>query len=144
MRFDLPAVDILGTSELGAVMPVLGLDGRPVSNAKGAPVTLTLRGHDSQAYAEAVQAQAQAATTRAQSHKGPAPAIDFELARQERIQLLVACTVGWSGFIDENHGDVEFSALRAAMLYQQFPVIRDQAERFVHDRTNFLPPSSNS
>lgn len=52
-------------------------------------------------------------------------------------EMLAGCTIGWRGL--ESKGEpLPFSFEAAKELYRNYPAIRDQINRAVGDRTNFL------
>ena len=63
-----------------------------------------------------------------------------EEVEEEQLQLLVSCTLGWSG-LTEGGKAIAFSAGEAKRIYQQYPVIRRQVVAFVGSEANFLPES---
>jgi phage/plasmid-associated DNA primase len=63
--------------------------------------------------------------------------IDFDL-KDESVELLAKCTKGWSG-ITESGKEVPFSYENAVKLYTKYLWLREQIDRFMADRSNFLP-----
>lgn len=64
---------------------------------------------------------------------------DFEYTETHTTEVLVKVTVDWRIFW--NGEFVEFSPEKATELYTNFRWIRDQIDRFVHDRRNFMKAS---
>jgi hypothetical protein len=51
---------------------------------------------------------------------------------------MAKCTKGWSG-ITEGGVEVKFSYENAVKLYTKYLWLREQIDRFMADRSNFLP-----
>ncbi len=137
--FDLDELDTKTKAETGVPMAIKKLDGTPMLNKAGKPVTITVRGIDSDAH--------RAAMSRALSQiKGETQSDEeaSQRAAERGLDILVACTVGWAGVIDKDGKPVEAKPENFRALYAGFPVIRDQVDRFIGDRANFLLASSKS
>jgi len=63
--------------------------------------------------------------------------VPIEEIEQDGIELLAACTTGWTGVIIDGK-EIPFSADNAAMLYKRFPWIKEQVDVAVGDRANFI------
>jgi|WetSurMetagenome_2_1015567.scaffolds.fasta_scaffold82299_3 hypothetical protein len=63
-----------------------------------------------------------------------------EEVEEEQLQLLVSCTLGWSG-MTEGGKELAFNSSEARRVYQQYPVIKRQVMAFVGSEANFLPES---
>ena len=61
-----------------------------------------------------------------------------EEMEQESIDLLAACTIGWSDNFVINGGPVQFSIEAARRIYKQFPWIKEQIDDAMGDRSNFI------
>lgn len=147
MDFALDAIDTQRGSNEGAHLTVLGLDGLPYLNTKGEKHTLHLAGPDSAVYSRSMHAQTQrrieaAAAAAERGEQATAP--DPEEAKADAAEVLARCTKGWSGFLGRDGEPLPFSTDAARELYLRFPVIREQADRFVSRRANFLPVSSEA
>lgn len=82
-----------------------------------------------------------AAARMAEERRGPQPNTGPDgLTRAERARVLAQVTVAWQGVALD--GEVlDCSPANAERLYLRLPWLLDQADRFVADRANFLPPS---
>lgn len=64
----------------------------------------------------------------------------FEEYEQDGLELLVACTVGWSG-LSKDGKDLDYTPAAARKLYSdpRYVWLRTQVDRFIGDRANFFP-----
>lgn len=141
--FALDAIDTLPASETGADMTVLGLDGQPMQDAEKQTLTIRLLGPDSPTYRRLMRAQV---TKRMPQGEGESPDRDRLQAEAEAdaIDLMAACTVGWTGFNDRDGAPIACTRQAATALYTRYPVIREQVDSFIFSRKNFLPVSSKA
>lgn len=58
--------------------------------------------------------------------------------KARRIELAVACTVGWRNMTYQGK-DLPFTAANATMLYGQVRPILDQVDAWIAETANFLP-----
>lgn len=58
-------------------------------------------------------------------------------AAQSTLEVMAGLTVGWSG-ISENGKELKFSPDEARRIYETYPLIANQVERFVENARNFL------
>ncbi|MCD8212674.1 MAG: hypothetical protein LUC34_01225 [Campylobacter sp.] len=56
---------------------------------------------------------------------------------QNPSHILAGLTLDWSG-LSENGKEVKFSRDEAIRVYDKYPIIANQVERFVEDARNFL------
>lgn len=129
--------DCMNTTELsekGITFPVLRLDtGEPLMNGSEA-VTITCRGPDSKAYRDAARAvQQKRVKTLAAGHE-----FDEDTAE---IELLAAITIAWTGMHD-GKASAPCNPENVALLYKQFPVVKDQVASRVSSRRHFIKGSS--
>lgn len=129
---DFANLDTADLANEGAVMPVHGPDGQPVTN-EGAPVTLTLLGDDSD-----VLTKFDRITTN--QHLRGGQTITAELAEAKQIGRLARACVGWSGVILDGQ-PLPHSEENAKLLFKRFRWLRQQAALFISDRANFLKAS---
>jgi len=137
--FDLDVIDTKTRSESGVPMTVKALDGSPLKNSTGGAVTITVKGPDSADYTRLLRAQIKKRMARS------GVPTDEQMAEDETdlIELLAACTTGWSGMLDRNAQEpVPFTVEACRQLYRSFPVIRDQVDNFIANRANFTLASS--
>lgn len=132
---DFANLDTADLANEGAVMPVHGPDGQPVTN-DDAPVTLTLLGDDSDALVKFDRI-----TTNA--HLRGSQTITAELAEAKQINRLARACVGWSGVILDG-APLQHSEENARILFKRFRWLRQQAAMFISDRANFLKASPQS
>ena len=65
------------------------------------------------------------------------PAITVEQIERDAIELLIACTVGWRGLVDENGEELAFTHENAAKLYSMRDY-RMQVDEAIGDLGNFM------
>jgi hypothetical protein len=135
-------------TEKSAAIVRAGL-GAPLLAADGTPCTLTLMSPESPAAKARQYRRTAAARNRleARLHAGsakgdatPAELTPEDIEREELADLedLVALTVGWHGFEDDDGQPVPFSPENVRALYLACPPIRQQALTFALDGRNFL------
>lgn len=143
MDFNLPEIDT-SAAETGVEVALKRIDGEPLLNAKKEPVTLTLIGADSKLYRKIVRKHARARVERTKKLKGEPQEDDtlIEEIEAEDLELIVACTLGWSGILDSKNAPVKFSKKAAEAFYTQMPIAKEQADRAIVDRAHFIKASS--
>lgn len=109
-------------------------DGSPLLGDDGKPWAITLYGRDSAVFAREERAAATRRLERAQRGEIRTP----QEVEAEGLELLVACTKGWSGNILLDGQALVFSPAKARELYQGWPWIREQVDAFVGVRANYL------
>lgn len=122
----------------------------PLLAADGTPATLTLLGADSETARKLDHQRAAAAQNRiyagafGSGKKKSVVVTPEDIAEQTAYETekLVALTVGWHGFEDEEGAPLPFTADGVRELYVQNPLIREQAITFLTDRTRFFARSS--
>lgn len=134
--FDLAGIDTKAGSEQGATMSVFNIDGAIRRDRNGNPVTITLLGVDSETYRKAQRKNMNKRFSRRNPGKITAEELDVE-----SLEVLAACTTAWSGICDRSGNPVPCNAANAKALYEAAPELRDQVDRFINDRANFLPTS---
>lgn len=72
-----------------------------------------------------------------QSAKTRKPTVTAEQVEADALDMLVACTKGWSGLRLQGK-PLEYTPEAARMLYTEYAWIREQADAFINDRANFL------
>jgi hypothetical protein len=153
--FDMPGLDTTTLGDTGVPMTVrrpnstepyipkpgpLGADGK---STPGEAMTLTILGMDSVAYRKVTRDQqrkmlmAQAQTSIA----GLIYEMSFEEEEENRIETLVAITVGWTGAYGRDGEEIPFSKEAMAAFYRKFPAVGRQADRFAGNIANFIPAS---
>ncbi len=125
--FDLAKLDTTNLAEKGSALELR----HPVTMEKlGA--TILLAGADSHIYRNAQQ---KIAERRLAGGKPGTPNLDGMLA--EGIDLLATCTLGWENIIVEGES-INFTRDEVVELYTRFIWIKEQVDRFIHDRANYL------
>lgn len=110
-------------------------DGEPLVDGAGNPVTVTLVGQDAKECLAVIRKQ-QARRINAATSSGRLK-LSPEEVDDEQIELLVACTKGWSGLEDKG-AVLAFTPDAASFLYGKYRWLREQASRFINNRANFL------
>jgi hypothetical protein len=115
---------------------------KPEGEDKERPMTITLRGADSDAYRQKQLKISNQRIKRSMSagSRNAHVAIDAEDLDKDALELLIASTVAWDG-ITINGELVEFSIDNVRQLYTEYPWIREQVDSFISDRSRFLPSS---
>ena len=127
MTFDLAKLDTAKVAEEGAELRVA----HP-STGEDLGITITLIGTDSKTFRDISKSRATA------SLKKKTREIDLDQNESDAVELLAKCTKGWTG-ITENGKEVAFSYDNAVQLYTKYLWLREQIDRFMADRANFLP-----
>ena len=127
MTFDLATLDTAKVAEEGAELLV----SHPTTG-EDLGIKITLIGTDSKTFRDISKIRATMAL------KKKSREIDLDQNEQDSIELLARCTKGWSG-ITENGKDIPFSHENAVELYTKYLWLREQIDRFMADRSNFLP-----
>ena len=127
MTFDLAKLDTAKVAEEGAELRVA----HPTTG-EDLGITITLIGTDSKTFRDISKIRATMAL------KKKTREIDLDQNEQDSIELLARCTKGWSG-ITENGKDIPFNHENAVQLYTKYLWLREQIDRFMADRSNFLP-----
>ena len=127
MSFDLAKLDTAKVAEEGAELHVA----HPTTG-EDLGITITLIGTDSKTFRDISKSRATA------SLKKKTREIDLDQNESDAVDLLAKCTKGWSG-ITENGKEIAFSYDNAVQLYTKYLWLREQIDRFMADRSNFLP-----
>ena len=127
MTFDLATLDTSKVAEEGAELLV----SHPTTG-EDLDIKIVLIGTDSKTFRDISKIRATMAL------KKKTREIDLDQNEQDSIELLAKCTKGWSG-ITENGKEVAFSYDNAVQIYTKYLWLREQIDRFMADRSNFLP-----
>lgn len=127
MTFDLAKLDTSKTAEEGAELHVA----HPATG-EDLGIKISLIGMDSKTFRDISKSRATA------SLKKKSRDIDLYQGEAESIDLLAKCTKGWEG-ITEDGIEVKFSYENAVKLYTKYLWLKEQVDRFIVDRSNFLP-----
>lgn len=101
-------------------------------------MTLTLLGKDSKVLRAIQLERTQAALNRMQ-RRGAVDPVASEIIDQATDDL-VALTIGWEGFTDDDGALMAFSKDAVKKIYNdpELSWIKEQAEKFINDRANFF------
>ena len=127
MTFDLAKLDTAKVAKEGAELRVA----HPTTG-EDLGIIITLIGTDSKTFRDISKSRATA------SLKKKTREIDLDQNESDAVDLLAKCTKAWSG-ITENGKEVAFSYDNAVQLYTKYLWLREQIDRFMADRSNFLP-----
>ena len=127
MTFDLATLDTAKVAEEGAELLV----SHPTTG-EDLGIKIVLIGTDSKTFRDISKIRATMAL------KKKTREIDLDQNEQDSIELLARCTKGWFG-ITENGKDIPFNHENAVELYTKYLWLREQIDRFMADRSNFLP-----
>ncbi|CDH43851.1 hypothetical protein [Candidatus Contendibacter odensensis] len=131
--FNLPDFDTVSASDAGATLTLVREDNGAIARDKdGNPITLTVLGSDSAQYRKAQQKNLNRRLAKRTVK------VTAEELEAEALDILASATVAWSGFFDGIGDPIPCTPGNALDLYKSYPSIREQADRFVSDRANFL------
>ena len=99
------------------------------------PVEIDLLGVDSHKYTQAAHDQQSKRLKRA-GRRGRIDVTGEEI-EADQISLLVSCTTGWRNLVVDGE-TIPFNQMNARKLYARFTWMREQAQAFINDRSNFL------
>lgn len=101
-------------------------------------ITITVLGKDSDEFQKISRRQQKKRLDRISKggFRG-ATSLSSEETEKDGIELLAACTTGWTGVVIKGE-DVPFSIDNAVDLYSKFPWIKEQVDTAIGDRANFL------
>jgi hypothetical protein len=137
---DLSDFDLAKGAESGADLALRNpVTDEPLLTEDGAQITIRLVGMDSGAYRRALHQIQNRKLGRLTRGKSPS----MELVERDELELLAACTVGWSGVVVDG-APLEFSAQNAVSLYERFRWIKEQVDAYIGDRENFFQNASNA
>lgn len=102
-------------------------------------VKIRLLGSDSDEYRALSKKRFEQMQRKAKMLKGKNKAneIDLDEAEEQAHDLLARMTVSWEG-VEEDGQAVHCSVDNAKMIYGKYPTIREQVEKFIADRSNFI------
>lgn len=142
----LAALNTAAAANEGRVLTVLHPTERtPLVGQNGKPVTITLLGQDSDIFIKAENA----ARARAMEHLSEGGKFSPAASDLQACEALARCTLDWSnipkGWIDgtDDETPAKHSHETAVALYQNPGVkwLRDQTDKFIATRSNFLKAS---
>jgi len=130
---DFAQYDTVAGSNAGAEMTVMHpANFTPIIDEKtGEASTVTLAGIDSDAF------RARQRELYNKNMNSPRAKMSMDEAQYEADKTLVACVLGWKHIVLEGK-ELECNPKNVEMMFKRFPWFRDQIDRFVADRANFL------
>jgi hypothetical protein len=131
--FDLSNLSTIKKAEEGAVLEVL----HPANDTR-LGIRITLAGEDSEVYRSFVNKQANKLRQKVMPGRAYVPP-PVEKDQEQATDLLAACTLGWEGMV-MNGKPYPFTRENAKALYSNpgFAWLRNQVDKFIADRANFL------
>jgi hypothetical protein len=147
-------IDITAAANAGTTftphLPTIGPTGQfdPILGADGTPATLTVLGADSSVarrlsrqFRATMQNRMAALAFSGAKQEGLTEA-DLQAQEDHDLELVVACTVAWTGFEDDDDQPLPCTPEHVRTLYESAPYLIEQAMRHIRDRSRFLAPSS--
>jgi len=132
-KVDLAAIDTVKGSNEGFNVRIY----HPGTN-EDLDISIIVLGKDSDTFQKISRAQNKKRVAKMQKggfrNTTPVPIEEIE---QDGIDLLAACTTGWTGVIIEGK-EIPFSTDNAVMVYERFPWIKEQVDTAIGDRANFI------
>lgn len=98
-------------------------------------ITITLMGSDSDEYRNSIKKRFEQAQRQAKSKKSTD--MDLDEAEEKSRDLLAKMTLAWEN-VEEAGKKVTCTLENAKDLYKKYPWIREQVEKFISDRSNFI------
>lgn len=139
---DLSLLSTKKLSEEGTVLEVLDPRSGDALTSDGVPVTITLTGIDGGKYRD-YQRKIQNRRLKAIGKGKTKLDLDAEELEKEGLDLLVECTVGWTG-ISWKGAELLFTPENAKTIYSELGWLRDQVDAYIGDRQNFFTKPTNS
>ena len=130
---DLAAIDTVKGSNEGFDVQIY----HPGTN-EDLEISISVLGKDSNAFQKVSRAQNKKRMTKMQ--KGGfrnVATVPIEEIEQDGIDLLAACTTGWTGIMIDGK-EIAFSKDNAVMIYERFPWVKEQVDTAIGDRANFI------
>lgn len=137
---NLAAYDTVAASDRGADLELILPNGKPILDEKtGKPWTIKLMGVDSRQYQDS---QHKVANRRINRRSRTRKGLSAEELDSDQLEVLLDVTSSWFGIqLGPNDPPLEFTRENARLVYTRFPWIRDQAEDFIGERSNYLGES---
>lgn len=143
MDFALPQIETTTLANEGVWMPLVQPGtALPVLDKDGKQVRIKLAGIDSTAYKKA----SRAGVIDRLNKTAKVVITDGELdkANDDTLRVLAACTIAWEGINTPEGQAIPCTEANAMKLYQAFPAVRDQVDRFIVERQHFLLSSKTA
>jgi len=130
---DLNRLNTQKLSNEGAWMTVVD-----IGTGEETDIQILLAGVDSDHFREAKKDWDRRRREKLEKGKGLPTAEELEKAR---LAMLVTCTLDWRNLELEGK-PLACTKAAANHVYRNFPWLREQADQFIEDRRNFLPPEA--
>lgn len=132
---ELKKLDTRAAAERGFALSLVDANGQPTD------ITITVRGADSSVYRDVQRDQQR----RRLAHVSRTRKVTLtpEEIDAEALELTVAATAGWTG-IEVDGEPLAFSTAAAEKLYRDYPMIREQVDAAINDRSNFLQSAATA
>jgi hypothetical protein len=147
MDFDFSDVDTKAMAQAGVWMPIRKLDGGVLTAKNGGEVRIKLLGVDSSSYRAATRETVRKRLAKRAATGAQQTALtgdDLDEVERDTMDLLVACTVGWEHVLTPQGEAIPCGPETVRALLESYPVIREQVEAFIGNRTNFTRASSKN
>lgn len=147
MDFELDKYDTRTLAEKGArFTPTNIMTGEPMLAKNGKPVVLILHGTDSNRYRLAARAATKAridAAAKAAADGAEQPDEEASIAAEDAsvVAVLAQSTSGWENVFTTTGEEIPFALASVTALYAKHVWLRDQVDRFISARRNFMPAS---
>jgi hypothetical protein len=133
---DLEKFDVSEKANAGVPMTVINpLDGQPLLDDDGTPVTITLIGCDAREYVAKSKSLAMPRLANRDAHG--APVLDADELEADGIELLVTAMKAWHGIIYEKTR-LGCTRRNVRMLYRRCPWLMRQVNAFVVNVANYV------
>lgn len=121
-----------------AALELIGIDGTPLLNGDGTPMTISLLGEDSEV---AVAHSNSSQNRRFQQAQRGANVLTAEALKTEEAGYFAKLTTGWSLSLGDETATFSQDAARKLYLGRLTSFVFDQVKAFTKDRKNFLRAS---
>ena len=131
-------LSLLNTQKLandGAWMRVVN-----IATGEETDIEILLAGADSEQFRDAKRQWDRRRRDKLERGRGLPTADELEKAR---LETLVACTLDWRN-LEIDGQPLACNKVAAHQVYRNFPWLREQADAFIDDRRNFLPPEARA
>jgi hypothetical protein len=122
-------------AELMADSDACEFEVRNLLTKKRTGIYITVLSKDSEVYKGIQKAQANSRFKQFGKRTASASLTAEEL-EEESLQLLVACTKSWRG-MTYNGQALDCTEDNVRMIYERIPMVREQVDDAIHDRSNF-------
>lgn len=143
MDFALDGIDTKTLSEAGVNVVIKMINSKePLKAANGEVVSIKVLGPDSGKYRTLSRAQIRKRLVRRAEGQTEVTDADMDEGDRDAMEILAGCTVGWTGVLDKAGKPIPCTFENALKLFEGYPVVREQVDLFISERSNFLQASS--